>query len=500
MARLRLVGVAFAHADAHPLFTDLDVDLGPGWTAVAGPNGAGKTTLLRLLAGELSPSAGRVIREPESARIVLSRQAPEQPSDEVVDFAMRWDGGAPRMRARFGLNPEDLDRWRSLSPGEQQRWQIAAALELEPDVLLLDEPTNHLDAAASRALLEALVAHRGIGLVVSHDRAFLDALVTRTLWVDGGVASYAGTYSDARAQMDGELERKRHARREQKKEHSRVKRELDARQRRAEAASAQRSAKARMRDANDNDGRGALAKGKAELGEAAHSRAVARMRARAERELSKLDAARVDDPLGAALFVGFDAAPRARLLDAILPELRAGERVLLEPTTLAIERGSRVHLAGPNGAGKTTLLRALVERWTLPPERLLLLPQELSAEGRRDALARVRALPPDERGRALQLVAALGVDPAHLLASEDPSPGEAKKLVLAEALARRVWCVMLDEPTNHLDVPSIERLESALAAYPGALVLVTHDARLAERTTTERWSLSEGRLTRESAS
>src|SRR5690606_42131675 len=114
------------------------------------------------------------------------------------------------------------------------------------------------------------------------------------------------------------------------------------------------------------------------------------------------------------------------------------------------------------------------------------------------SLDRVRALCPDERGRALSLVAALGVAPERLLASQDPSPGEAKKLLLAEALARRAWCVMLDEPTNHLDVPSIERLEAALAQYPGALVLVTHDARLAERTTTERWSLSEGRLTRES--
>lgn len=526
MSRLRLVRLAFGHAGASPLFTDLDLDLSPGWSALAGPNGAGKTTLLRLIAGELAPLAGRVVRDPPEGTLALCRQAPDGLTPEVVAFAERWDGKAPRLRARLGLAPEDLTRWATLSPGEQQRWRVTAALEKDPDVLLLDEPTNHLDAEAIGLLAAAMRGYRGVGLVVAHDRAFLDLLVTRTLWVEGGlVVSYAGTYSDARAQMDAARDARVHARREQKKEVGRVKRELSARRDRARDASAQRSAKARMKSAKDHDARGALAKGKAAMGEAAHSRAVTRMRARAESALERLDETYVERPLGGRLFVDWDAPPRARLLDAVLPELVAGGRgakrsdgrpapaavrrwrdadscgrVLLEPTTLAIDRDSRVHLSGANGAGKTTLLEALVDRWTLPRERLLLLPQELSSEARREALARVRTLSPDELGRALSLVAALGVAPDRLLASRDPSPGEAKKLLLAEALARRAWCVMLDEPTNHLDVPSIERLEAALAQYPGAIVLVTHDARLSARITNERWSLRDARLDREATS
>ncbi|HEY8429151.1 MAG TPA: ATP-binding cassette domain-containing protein, partial [Sandaracinaceae bacterium] len=203
MSRVRFSGVGFAHPGAPPVFSDLDLDLGPGWTAVAGPNGAGKTTLLRLIAGELAPSRGSIAREPAELRVAFCRQAPDEPTPEVLSFAWSWQGTAPRLRARFGLDPDALDRWATLSPGERQRWQIAAALDLEPDVLLLDEPTNHLDARARDLLASMLGAFSGIGLVVAHDRAFLDALATRTLWIEGGrAASYSGGYSEARRRMD----------------------------------------------------------------------------------------------------------------------------------------------------------------------------------------------------------------------------------------------------------------------------------------------------------
>jgi len=103
-------------------------------------------------------------------------------------------------------------------------------------------------------------------------------------------------------------------------------------------------------------------------------------------------------------------------------------------------------------------------------------------------------LPPDARGPTLSLVAALGTDPDRLLASGAPSAGEVRKLLLAEGLARRPWAVVLDEPTNHLDLPTVERLAAALVAYPGALLLVTHDDALAEACTTTRWELHDRRL------
>jgi ATPase subunit of ABC transporter with duplicated ATPase domains len=152
----------------------------------------------------------------------------------------------------------------------------------------------------------------------------------------------------------------------------------------------------------------------------------------------------------------------------------------------------RVH--GANGAGKTTLLRALLAAARLPPERVLFLPQELTADDVRVLQDAVYGLPPAQRGHTLTLVSALGVDPARLLASCRPSPGEARTLAMAIGLARRVWALVLDEPTNHLDLPAVERLETMLSEFPGALLLVTHDDVLASRVARMRWSLVGGRV------
>lgn len=497
MARIRLAGVGFSHPDAAPLFSDLSVDVTRGWTAIAGPNGAGKSTFLGLIAGTLSPSRGQVLREPAEATIAFCRQTLEAASAEITAFAHCWERPAQRARARFGLEPEQLDRWATLSPGERQRWQVAAALDAAPDVLLLDEPTNHLDASAREAMASSLRAFHGVGLIVAHDRAFLDALVTRTLWVEGGeVTSFTGTYSEARAQMDADIERRSHVQRERRKELGRVKREQDARTRRLRSAEAQLSTRARMKGPKDSDSRSILSQGKAEAGAAAHARSVATMNGRVARAEEALVQSRVPEALGRSLFVDWVPSPRKALIRTEQGALYAGERLLLDRASLVLERDARIHLAGDNGAGKTTFLEALLAQWTLPRERLLYLPQELSESEVVAARDRLHARSPEERGRLLSVVAALGVAPERLLAGGSLSPGEARKLLLAEGLARSVWCVFLDEPTNHLDVPSIERLEAALSGYPGALVLVTHDARLAERTTAERWTLGGGRLVR----
>ena len=113
---------------------------------------------------------------------------------------------------------------------------------------------------------------------------------------------------------------------------------------------------------------------------------------------------------------------------------------------------------------------------------------------RRELLDEVRALSPETRGRVLNVTSALGVDPAQLLASRDPSPGEARKLTLAWGMARNAWALILDEPTNHLDLPSIERLESALVAFPGAVLLVSHDEQFARACTSTVWNIADGRV------
>jgi ATPase subunit of ABC transporter with duplicated ATPase domains len=163
---------------------------------------------------------------------------------------------------------------------------------------------------------------------------------------------------------------------------------------------------------------------------------------------------------------------------------------------LTIGREERVRLEGANGAGKTTLLEALVHSHP-HPERLLYLPQELDESAKSDALGDLRAAPPEARGHVLSIFAALGSEPERIVGAEAAhlSPGEARKLVLAAALSRQVWALVLDEPTNHLDLPSIERLEAALAGYPGAVVLVTHDDAFARNVTRRSLRVDAGRVT-----
>jgi len=495
MSHLQLSSISFGYTDALTILQDISFSLNEGWTGIVGPNGGGKTTLLRLIAGELKPVSGSLRFNPPTAKPLLVEQRVEPLTSEIEAFSMNWENEVARIRARLELDPDEIYRWGTLSPGERKRWQIGAALALHPEVLLLDEPTNHLDADARKMLMTELSRYEGIGLLVSHDRNLLDSLTKATLRVESQSATlYSGNYSAARVLWEQErltLIEKRDQIRTEKK---RLDRTLAEVRRSREHAEKQMNRGRRITGPRDHDHRSAAAKGRIVAAEGTLGKQTGVMRRRVEKTREELKQVFVKKNVGASVSADYEAPRRSLLIEARLEGLSAGNRQLLGPTDIAIRRGDRIHLAGRNGCGKTTLMQELIRRSGLPRERMLFLPQDLTLEKTAALIREMRALPEDILGRVMQIVAALGVEPAALLASDLPSPGQARKLMLALGLGRQVWLAILDEPTNHMDLPSIERLEEALQEFPGALLLVTHDTRFAEALTEVQWQFEEGRL------
>ena len=162
---------------------------------------------------------------------------------------------------------------------------------------------------------------------------------------------------------------------------------------------------------------------------------------------------------------------------------------LLHFPDLAIGGADRIALTGANGTGKSTLIRHILANLQLPEEKLVRVPQEISAEDSRVLLEQIKKLPDAERGRIMTTISRLGSRPARLLESAQPSPGEVRKLLLALGIVRGPHLIVMDEPTNHMDLPSILCLEDALADCPCAMLLVSHDRAFLKKITHTRWHL-----------
>lgn len=471
------------------LFSDVTLHLTPGWTGLVGPNGAGKSIFLSMLAGLVKPEQGHVERVPAEGSVLLVPQRTEL-TTEVESFANADDSLAGRWRSRLSLH--GLERWSTLSFGEQKRWQLGAALWREPDILLLDEPTNHLDAQAIDLVVSTLSRLESVNVLVAHDRAVLDRLTTKTLRLQHGrIERWEGNFSEARAQWLAKESSTRAEYEALGREASRLQRSLSEGRREHAAATKQRSAGARMKSKKDSDARGVLENFRAERAQAHLSNSVRRLEGRATDVQQQRE--RVD--------VVFDEAvslelPGERCGQPVVARLEPGARFTPDGRVLftldapfEVARDARLAITGPNGSGKTTLLKLISSGATTPSERVLFMPQDLSADEALHDLERLQALPREARGRVLQWVHALGVDPDGLLASRAPSAGETRLLHLALGLSGSPWLVLLDEPTNHLSFDLIERLEWALQSLPCALVVVSHDARLVETLARTTWRL-----------
>jgi ATPase subunit of ABC transporter with duplicated ATPase domains len=483
---VRLQRAEFRYDGGDAVLSAVTIHVGRGWTGVVGPNGAGKTTLLQMI----------TTRVPAGTVISVCPQRVDEADEEVLRLAASDDRADMARMRRFGLDPLQVDRWQTLSAGERKRWQIAAALARDPDLLALDEPTNHLDQAAQQLVREMLLRFRGVGLLVSHDRALLDAVTTSTILVDHGTArQFRGGYTQARMGWEADALARSRARSIAVDRQRRVAAQVADAQRRAVSAAAAVNASSRIKGPRDSDGRSIGAKTLASWASSKAGEVVRRRRRELDVAETALADLSVERERGGAVRIAWAPSPRRHLVMLSEETLYAGPHRVLRDVSVNVERTSRILVSGANGTGKTTLLTAVHAAAHVPPDRMLYLPQEVAARHGQWLTGELRGLDPATRGRIGQLLDALGLDPDRTLRSQQPSPGEVRKLTMALGLARQVWLAILDEPTNHLDLPSIERLEAAFADFPGALVLASHDAAFARRLTNQTWHLESGCLT-----
>lgn len=486
-----------------------------------GKNGAGKTTLFKILTGELDYDEGQVTLAP-GRRLGLISQIPVYPPEYTVEDVLRTafsrqQALAEEMRAlearmaagesdsdilrrydrlseRFmafggydtdvavnkvanGLSIPDSQRsqlFSSLSGGEKTRVNLGRLILEDTDILLLDEPTNHLDLHATEWLEEYIRAFRGTVVVISHDRYFLDRIVTRVIEVlDGKAEFYSGNYSFYAVEKERRYQ-------------ERMKQYLKEQAKIQQLEKAAEQLRLWAFQGMDKTYRRAISMEKR----------IERMRTTAKPTKAK----KMDARFSTAEFYGDEVLSLRGVSKSY------EEKHLFDGITLKVEGGERIALIGDNGTGKSTLIKMIVGELypddgrirTGPQVRCAYLPQIVHFDHPdwnlvENMMAAKKGLSAQSARNRLAAYEFQGEDvmkPVSVL-----SGGEQSRLRLCMLMDDEINFLILDEPTNHLDIASREWIEEAVEAYDGTLLFVSHDRYFINRFATRIWELADGTIT-----
>lgn len=462
---------ASVHLGSTTLFEGIDVSVARGEKiALVGRNGSGKSTLLKCLAGEIDIDSGERFVQP-GARVAYLAQEPDfSKFPTVADFVAGGQAEPMQYRVDAVLEALDLPGDRAcatLSGGESRRAALARALVDEPDVLLLDEPTNHLDIPTILWLEKELQQFRGALLLISHDRAFLQNLSKRILWLDRGVLRTTdrpfGEFETWRDEIFKEEEATYH--------------KLD------------RKIQAELKWMWEGGISGR------------RTRNMGRVRRLQDMRQERTDRIK-SRQVNFAVAEGDNSGKLVVEAENISKSFKTadGERVICRDFSTRILRGDKVGLIGPNGAGKSTILKMLIGELEADAGSIrlgtnlqtIIFDQRRAQLNPNDTLKQV-LLP--EGGDNIWV----GGKPRHISSylkdflfdptmMDQPvralSGGERNRLLLAKLFAQPSNLMVLDEPTNDLDMDTLDLLEEVLADYDGTLLLVSHDRDFLDRLVT----------------
>lgn len=469
-----------------PLLTGINVHFNKGWTGIIGANGTGKTTLLRLASGLLTPLEGKVTG---SENAVYCRQRTDDPPLLLNDFMNSSDNTACRVKGQLGIGPDWHERWDTLSHGERKRAQIAAAIWKNPRILAVDEPTNHLDSEAREYLHRVLHSFDGIGLLVSHDREFMDSMCHQCLFLDPPDAVLrAGNYTQALNRKISEEDTLKKLNTEKKQSFMKIKKEMSKRRNVAGQSHLMRSK--RGLDIKDHDSRFKKNLARNTNKDGTGGKLLNQLGGRLKQAKEELDRLKVKKEYDLGIWVRGEFSKRNYLFSIDAGIIDLGGKGSLEFPDLVMYPDDRIAVTGLNGSGKSTLISGIVNSLNQDEDRLTYIPQEIDGKSSQKIIEMIKKIPGDKLGKIMAVVSHLGSRPERLLESLEPSPGEIRKIMLAAGIANEPHLIIMDEPTNHMDLPSIECLEKALSDCPCGLLLVSHDRRFLDMLTNRNWSIS----------